>query len=43
LAMAGDLSAAGAIPDSVDVEEALTDLDGTVMSAFVRARKPKVS
>jgi arsenite methyltransferase len=38
--MAGDLSAAGEIPDSFDVEAALDDLAGAVMSAFVRARKP---
>ena len=42
-AMVGDLSATGAIPDTVDVEKALTELDGTVMSAFVRARRPKGS
>jgi arsenite methyltransferase len=39
-AMVGDLSAAAALPPSLDVEKTLADLDGTVMSAFVRARKP---
>ena len=39
-AMAGDLSSVGAIPASMDLQETLTLLDGAIMSAFVRARKP---
>ena len=39
--MAGDLSASRELPDSFDVQAALVELDGAVMSAFVRARKPK--
>lgn len=39
-AMAGDLSSVGAIPISMDLQATLTLLDGAVMSAFVRARKP---
>ena len=39
-AMAGDLSSVGAIPASLDLEATLANLDGAVMSAFVRARKP---
>ncbi len=38
--MAGDLTADGGLPDSLGVDAALTQLDGAVMSAFVRARKP---
>jgi len=38
--MAGDLSSHGAIPATLDVQRTLTELDGAVMSAFVRARKP---
>jgi SAM-dependent methyltransferase len=38
--IAGDLSSVGEIPDSFDVDAALDDLGGAVMSAFVRARKP---
>ena len=40
VAMAGDLSSVGAIPPSLDLEATLALLDGAVMSAFVRARKP---
>jgi len=39
-AMAGDLASVGAIPTSIDLNATLTLLDGAVMSAFVRARKP---
>ena len=39
-AMAGDLSSLGAIPASMDLQETLDLLDGAIMSAFVRARKP---
>jgi SAM-dependent methyltransferase len=39
--VAGDLVASGGVPDSLDVEETLTELDGAVISAFVRASKPK--
>ena len=38
--MAGDLLEQGAIPATLDVDATLTELDGAVMSAFVRARKP---
>jgi SAM-dependent methyltransferase len=38
--MAGDLSSHGAIPATLDVQRTSTELDGSVMSAFVRARKP---
>lgn len=37
--MAGDLNSVQ-IPDSIHVEETIRELDGAVMSAFVRARKP---
>ena len=40
LAMAGDLIKAHAVSDSIDVEQALDELEGSIMSAFVRARKP---
>ena len=40
VAMAGDLIEAGGVPDSVDVEQTLDQLEGSIMSAFVRARKP---
>jgi SAM-dependent methyltransferase len=40
-AMAGDLSAGGRLPKDFDVSRALHELDGAVMSAFVRARKPR--
>jgi SAM-dependent methyltransferase len=39
--MASDMVASGGVPDSLDVEETLTELDGAVISAFVRASKPK--
>ena len=39
-AMAGDLSAQGSIPEGLDIDVTLTNLDGAVMSAFVRAHKP---
>lgn len=38
--MARDLLASGELPPSLDVEATLDTLDGEVMSAFVRARKP---
>ena len=38
--MAGDLMASGDLPDSLDVEATMAELDCAVMSAFVRARKP---
>ncbi|MHB1582956.1 MAG: arsenite methyltransferase [Acidimicrobiales bacterium] len=38
--MAGDLIASGELPAALDVEETLDELDGAVMSAFVRACKP---
>lgn len=38
--IAGDLVASGPLPDDFDVDAALDDLAGSVMSAFVRARKP---
>lgn len=38
--MAGDLSASLEIPESLDVEETIEEIGGSVMSAFVRARKP---
>ena len=38
--MAGDLLASGDVPASLDVEATMGELDGAVMSAFVRARKP---
>ena len=40
VAMAGDLSSRGAIPASMDLQDTLDLLDGAIMSAFVRARKP---
>lgn len=40
LLMAGDLSVSSRLPDHFDVEGALEELDGSVMSAFVRASKP---
>ncbi len=40
VAMAGDLSSLGAIPASMDVDATLALLDGAVMSAVVRGRKP---
>jgi SAM-dependent methyltransferase len=43
MAMAGDLIEAGAVPDSVDVEQTLDQLEGSIMSAFVRARRPATS
>ena len=39
-AMAGDLSSLGGIPATLDLQATLALLDGAVMSAFVRARKP---
>lgn len=38
--MAGDIPAIAALPDNFDIETTLSGLDGAVMSAFVRARKP---
>ena len=38
--MAGDLTAGGRLPEGFDVEGALSELDGAVMSAFVRGRRP---
>lgn len=39
LRMVGDLAAVG-LPEAFDVESSLSELDGAVVSAFVRARKP---
>jgi len=38
--MAGDLSTSVEIPETLDVGASIAELDGAVMSAFVRARKP---
>jgi len=38
--MAGDLTASGHLPKGLAIEAALNELDGAVMSAFVRASKP---
>ena len=38
--MAGDLLASGQVPAGLDIEATLDELDGAVMSAFVRAHKP---
>jgi arsenite methyltransferase len=38
--MAGELRAIADIPEDLDSDKALTELDGAAMSAFVRARKP---
>jgi ubiquinone/menaquinone biosynthesis C-methylase UbiE len=38
--MAGDLIASGEVPARLDVEATMDELDGAVMSAFIRARKP---
>jgi arsenite methyltransferase len=38
--MAGDLIAASELPVTLDVEATVAALDGAVMSAFIRARKP---
>ena len=38
--IAGDLTASAPLPEDLDIDAALDDLDGAVMSAFVRARKP---
>jgi arsenite methyltransferase len=38
--MAGDVIGSPHLPEGLDVEAALDQLDGAVMSAFVRARKP---
>ncbi len=40
LALAGDLAAGAEIPAAIDPQAVASELDGTVMSAFVRARKP---
>ncbi len=40
--MAGDLIASGGVPATLDVEATMDELDGAVMSAFIRARKPGV-
>ncbi|HUO47798.1 MAG TPA: arsenite methyltransferase [Acidimicrobiales bacterium] len=40
VSMAGDLTASGRLPEDFDVAQALDQLDGAVMSAFIRARKP---
>jgi arsenite methyltransferase len=42
-AMAGDLIEAGGVPDSLDVEQTLDELEGAIESAFVRARRPTTS
>jgi arsenite methyltransferase len=41
--MAGDLVAGEAVPRNLDLGETLDELDGSLMSAFVRARKPSRS
>jgi arsenite methyltransferase len=38
--MAGDLLVTGGLPEDVEMEDALAELDGAVVSAFVRARRP---
>ena len=38
--MAGDMFTTIDAPEGFDVEKTAADLDGAVMSAFVRARKP---
>lgn len=38
--MAGDVVERGGVPESLDVAATLAELDGAVMSAFVRAGKP---
>jgi SAM-dependent methyltransferase len=38
--MAEEVSAAESVPDAIDVEATIAELDGAVMSAFVQARKP---
>lgn len=40
VSMAGELVSAGSMPESLDIDSVLTQLEGAVMSAFVRARKP---
>ncbi|MGO8826826.1 MAG: arsenite methyltransferase [Acidimicrobiales bacterium] len=39
--IAGDLIVSVKIPETIDVEASVAELDGAVMSAFVRASKPK--
>ena len=39
--IAGDLLVSAKIPETIDVEASVAELDGAVMSAFVRAGKPK--
>jgi len=39
--MAGDLASSVGIPGTLDVETTIAELDGAVMSAFVRALKPR--
>ncbi|MGP8065774.1 MAG: arsenite methyltransferase [Acidimicrobiales bacterium] len=38
--MAEEVSASAELPGGMDLEEAVAELDGTVMSAFIRARRP---
>jgi arsenite methyltransferase len=38
--IAADLIASGGLPATLDVEVTMDELDGAVMSAFIRARKP---
>ena len=38
--MAEEASASAELPGGMDLEEAVAELDGTVMSAFIRARRP---
>ena len=39
--IAGDLLVSAKIPETIDVEASVAELDGAVMSAFVRGGKPK--
>jgi ubiquinone/menaquinone biosynthesis C-methylase UbiE len=41
--MAEDVAASAESPDAVDIEATVVELEGAVMSAFVRARKPSPS
>jgi SAM-dependent methyltransferase len=38
--MAEEASASAELPGGMDLEEAVAELDGAVMSAFIRARRP---
>jgi len=41
VSMAGHLTASERLPEGFDVDAALEELDGAVMSVFVRGRKPQ--